>query len=220
MSTPTREVPDVPEAVLLLLERAVGGDLLGGGVEAMAAALAATGWVRGVGSGSWSCAADPSWSVQSAGLAPGLSVVCTGGPADLLHLTGALRALLDSGRAGAVRPGEPDPDWRTWSAGRAGEEVVLLLHVGEEHRVNRHLVPALLVLEVERADTPHAGLAPDPERARRLAREGSATTRWYLAGEDHLPEDVVALLAADEDPAVVAALEAGAGRRDLVRAGC
>ncbi len=92
--------------------------------------------------------------------------------------------------------------------------MVLSLYVGEQHRENRHRVPALLVLDVQRADTPHEGLAADPERARRLAREGSAITRWYLAGEDHLPEDVVVLLAADEDPAVVAASEADEGRRD------
>ena len=221
--TAAPHIHDVPEVVLLLLRHAVGADLLTS-TESMAAALTASGWVREVGSGSWSCAADPRWSVQSAGHPPGLSVFCTGDPQHLAHLTRALHALLDSGgveglRVGAVQPGEADPGWRTWSTGRPGEQVILLLHVGEQHRVNEHQVPALLILEVERADTPHEGLPPDPERARRLAREGSATTRWYLAGEDHLPEDVVDLLAADEDPAVVAALEANEGRRDLVHAG-
>ena len=172
--------------------------------------------MRNTGSGSWSYAADTSWTVESTDHAPSLSIFCKPAEAeDLAHLTGVLGAVIDSGQVATVQPGEADPDWSTWSSG----EVIFLLYVGEQHRVNKHLVPALLILRIERADAPHHPLVPDSQRARRLARDGSAIVRWYLAGEDHLPDDVVALLAADEDAAVVAALNVNEAQRRLARGG-
>lgn len=46
----------------------------------------------------------------------------------------------------------------------------------------------------------------DAERARRLAREGTAVERWYLAGQRVLPPDVVTALEDDDDPLVVSAV--------------
>ncbi|WP_432572622.1 hypothetical protein [Kineococcus sp. SYSU DK005] len=219
--TTAAQTHEIPQGVLLLLQRATGAGLLSS-VEAMATALTETGWVRGTTSGSWSCAADASWTVQSADHAPNLSIFRQGNDQQeyerLLHLADALRALIDAAEVAAVRPGEPDADWSTWSGG----EVVLMLNVtpqrqldapGKSGEPGRYRLPALLHLALERADTPAQGLPFDLARAHRLARQGSAIARWYLAGEDLLPEDVVALLAADEDPAVVAALNANEEHR-------
>lgn len=210
--TATTETQEVPGGVLLLAQRAVGGDLLGS-TEAMAAALTETGWVRGTGSGSWSYAADASWSVHSGDHAPNLSIFSAGEDEHLLHVAGALRTLMDSGRVGAVRPGEPDPDVGRWFGG----EVVFSLYASTQRRMGKHLLPGAVQLAIERADTPSEGLAVDPQRARLLAREGSPIARWYLAGHEDLPQDVEALLAADEDAAVVAALNANEGHRRLMR---
>ena len=46
-----------------------------------------------------------------------------------------------------------------------------------------------------------------------MVREGSVPRRWYLAAQEDLPDDVVQALTLDEDPAVEAALEAGARQR-------
>ncbi|GAA4975542.1 hypothetical protein [Kineococcus glutinatus] len=200
----------------LLLQRAVGAGLLSS-VETMVTALTEAGWVRGTTSGSWSYAVDPSWTVESSDHAPHLSIFTQGEDEHeyqrLLHLADALRALIGSGQVGAVQPGCPDPDWSTWSGG----DVVLSLNAGPQRRLGKHRLPALLHLAIERADTPSEGLSLDLQRAQRLAREGSPIDRWYLPGDDLLPDDVVALLAADPDPAVVAALYANAGQRRVAR---
>ena len=215
MSTAT-QTHEVPDGVLLLLQHAIGADLLDD-VEAMAGALIETGWVRLTGSGSWSYAADTSWTVQSADHDPSLSIFAQGEDEHdhehLLHLADALRASIDSGQVGAVQPGEADPDWSTWTGGH----VVLMLNVTPQRQLGKHRLPALLQLAIERAGAPFARPALDLQRARRLARGGSPIARWYLAGEDRLPEDVVALLAVDEDAAVVAALDANEGQRRVAR---
>ncbi|WP_041292353.1 hypothetical protein [Kineococcus radiotolerans] len=210
---------EVPAGVLLLLQRATGTGLLSS-VEAMATALTETGWVRGTTSGSWSHATDTSWTVESGDHAPNLSIFTHGDDEHahqrLLHLASALRALIDSGQAGAVQPGEADPDWSTWS----GTDAVLSLNVTPQRQLDelgKYRLPALLQLAIERGDTPSERLPLDLQRAHRLAREGSPIARWYLAGDDRLPDDVVALLAADEDSAVVAALEANEGQRRVAR---
>ena len=207
MTAPT-QTAQVPEGVLLLLQAATSGGLLRD-VETMAAALTDTGWVRQTSSGSWSYAADASWTVQSSDHAPHVSLFTHGEHQHLLHLADALRALLAFGQAGPLQPGEPDPDWSTWT----GADVVVFLNVTPQRELGKYLIPAVLQLAPERADTPAEGLPPDPERARRLAREGSPLTRWYLAGHDHLPQDVVAPLAADADAAVIAALNANERQR-------
>ncbi|MBC3762016.1 hypothetical protein ACUN7V_12445 [Quadrisphaera oryzae] len=56
----------------------------------------------------------------------------------------------------------------------------------------------------------------DPERARRLAREGTAVERWYLAGQRALPPDAVAALEEDDDPLVVSAVHGHAHIRAFV----
>ncbi|NIZ90351.1 hypothetical protein [Kineococcus rubinsiae] len=202
----------VPDSVLELAKRAVSDDLLSS-AEAMAAALVESGWVRRTGSGSWSCTADASWTVESSDHAPNLSISSTGEDDHLFHLAAALRALIESGQVEVLQPGQPDPDWNTWSGG----QVVLTLYTAAERRLGKHQVRALMQLAIERADTPSDGLRPDPQRARHLAQEGSPITRWYLASDDHLPQDVVGLLAADEDSAVVAALGANEGQRRIAR---
>ncbi|GAB3216291.1 hypothetical protein GCM10027586_07960 [Kineococcus gypseus] len=228
MSTASpREAREVPAGVVRLLQRAVGAmgarrtedAAVGPGVldsvEAMAAALAETGWVRQVPSGAWAYRADPSWTVQSAAHEPIVGIFTSGELERLLHLTAALHALIESGRVGAMRAGRAQHGWSTWSNAR----VRLSLYEGEEQRVNTHLVPGLVQLHIQRVDSPVHKPALDPQLARRLARDGSALTRWYLAGEDELPEDVVAVLAADREASVVAALDANAGRRERLARG-
>ncbi|MEJ5946347.1 hypothetical protein WDZ17_13700 [Pseudokineococcus basanitobsidens] len=66
-------------------------------------------------------------------------------------------------------------------------------------------------------DAPSEGRPADPARDLRVVREGSAIARWYLTGHDHLGDDVVDLLARDDDPVVVAALAARDKHRRFAR---
>ena len=75
----------------------------------------------------------------------------------------------------------------------------------------------MMQLAVEQADAPVEGAPRDPQSACRIAAEGSTIARWYLAGEDHLPDDVIAVLAAGEDESVIAALEINEERRRIAR---
>ncbi|NAZ76067.1 hypothetical protein GTQ99_11685 [Kineococcus sp. T13] len=210
--TTLTQTSDVPDGVLQLLRSALRGDLLTD-VEAMATALHEAGWTPCTHGGSWTHGNDPAWSVQSSDHAPNVSIFAEGDHQVLLQRAAALRTLIDSGQVGPAQAGDPDPDWVTWSGG----EVVLSLNVSPRRSLGGHVVPAVLQLAAERADTPSEGLAPDPERARQLAREGSPIARWYLAGQDVLPDDVVAVLAADADPAVRAALAANEQQRQFTR---
>ena len=161
---------EVPEEVLDLLRCAVRGDLLSG-VEAVAAGLLGAGWVRGGSGGSWSCGADPAWTALSGGRVPHVSVFTSGDHGDLLRRAAAVRELLGSGRAGPVLPGEPDPDWSTWTGGDA----VVSLNVTPEHPWKDRPIPAVLQLAVERAgpaDDPAVVVAPAAnEGHRRAARD-------------------------------------------------
>ncbi|NIZ89868.1 hypothetical protein [Kineococcus rubinsiae] len=210
--TGATEEADVPAGVLLLLRDAVGGRLLTD-ADGMAAVLTAAGWVRGTVGGSWACVEDPSWTVESVAHPPGLSVFTVGWDHDVARAVTRLGARLDAGEAGLVPGGEPDAEWRRWSAGAA---LVLLQHARQRWWGTR-LAPAMLQLAVQPAGAEHEAPAPDPERARRVARAGSPVARWYLAGDATLPDDVVDLLAADDDPLVVAALTAGEGQRLIAR---
>jgi len=212
-STQASEVPhDVPLGVLRLLQSALRGDLLSD-VEAMATALHEAGWAPSTRSGSWAHLNDRSWSVESSDHALNVSIFAQGDHDAVLQRAAALRTLIDSGEAGPARPGDLDPDWMTWSDNR----VVISMNVSPPRLLGARIVPATLQLALERADTPSEGLPPEPERARRLARDGSPMVRWYLAGEDVLPDDVVAVLAADDDPAVRAALAANEQQRRFIR---
>lgn len=144
---------------------------------------------------------------------PDLSIFSAGEDEHLLHVAGALRTLMGSARVVAMRPGEPDPEVGRWFGG----EVVFSLYASTQRRMGKHPVPGVVQLGIERADTPSEGLAVDRQRARRLAREGSPIDRWYLASHVHLPQDVEAVLAADEDADVVAALNDNKARRRLKR---
>jgi hypothetical protein len=204
------QISSLPRGVVLLLQSAVRGDQLIG-ADAMAGALQDAGWVRQEGSGSWFCSAEPAWTVESSAHPPHVSIFPQGDYEALVLLAAAVRTLLESGQVGALLAGEPDLGWSIWS----GTDVVVSLIVGPEHRVGDNVIPALLQLALDRPDTPRWGPRLDPARARRLAEEGSPVARWYLAGESHLPDDVVDLLARDDDATVVAALAANEGQRRL-----
>lgn len=197
-----------PGSVTALLTGAVRGDLLTD-VDALAGVLSATGWVREVGSGSWTCRSDPAWSVQSSGFVPSVSIFAAGDHDLLLQAAATVAAWMGSGAAGGSQPGAPDPDWRTWT----GEHVVVSLTVGPPRPLGGQLVPATLHLALERPTAPAGELPLSPDDAHRLRREGTPVARWYLAGVDEIPDDVVALLADDEDPAVVAAVAENAEHR-------
>lgn len=202
----------VPVGVVSLLQRAVSGEALAR-VESMALALTETGWVRGRQSGSWSSAADASWTVESGGHPPSLSIFVRGSDGKQEEATDALRDLLDDGRAGLLSRAAPAWSWSRWLGG--GVEVSLSL--SRQSWLGSRRVPAMMQLAVERADAPVEGAAPDAQSARRIAADGSAVARWYLAGQDHLPDDVVATLAADDNPSVVTALELNDEPRRIAR---
>ncbi|MDH6238388.1 hypothetical protein [Cryobacterium sp. CG_9.6] len=125
-------------------------------------------------------------------------------------------------RSGWVRGAEggrwlcpDDQAWNLWSADHAadwvtwhGGEATVSINVQPAQQPGRVRVPAHLQFAIERIDTPSEGLPRDDERALRVARTGSPVARWYLAGEDDLPDDIVELLRHDEDPAVSAAVDA------------
>ena len=201
---------EVPDGVGLLLRDAVRGRLLTD-ADGMATALARAGWVRGTVGGSWACAADPSWTVQSTVHPPSVSVFTVGWDRDVARATTRLLARLDAGEAGLARGSGPGADRRSWSGGG----VLVSLQDARQRWLGTRLAPAMLQLAVEPADASD-DLVPDPARARRTAREGSPVARWYLAADASLPEDVVELLSHDEDPLVVAALSAAEAERRLV----
>jgi len=200
-----------PDGVVELLRRAGSGEVLAT-VESMTDALTETGWARAVPSGSWSYTGDPSWTVESAGHPPSLSIFVRASDSEQEQWSASLHAVLESGKVGTLTRATPAWSWSRWFA--CGVE--FSLDLSRERRLGARRVPAVMQLALERADAPAEGLAPDPWRARRVAVEGSAVARWYLAGEDSLPEDVVKLLAADDDVAVVAALEISEKRRRVV----
>lgn len=210
--TVDRRTIQVPGGVESLLQRAVRGEALGS-VEAMAMALTQTGWERNDASGSWILAADTSWTVESAAHPPSLSVFVRGSDEEQVEATTALHALLDAGRAGPLSRAAPAGSWSRWIGG--GVEISVSL--SHQSWLGGRRVPAMMQLAVEPVDAPVDGATPDPQFARRIAADGSAVARWYLAGEDHLPDDIVATLAADEDESVVAALEINEEQRQIAR---
>jgi hypothetical protein len=201
----------LPVGVVGLLQRAVQSEVLVT-VESMALVLSETGWARGLRSGSWSYGADPSWSVESAGHPPALSIFVRGNDGQQERWTESLHALLNSGRVGPLRRAEPVWSWSRWFAG----DVEISVSLSPQSWHGAHRIPAMMQLAVERADAPPEGLAPDPQSARRTATEGSAIARWYLAGEDTLPDEVVEMLAADDDPSVVTAVQMNEEQRRIV----
>lgn len=223
MTGSTRE-GDVPDDVVALLHAAVAGSLLSD-ADGMATSLTAAGWVRGAPGGTWACAADPAWTVESVDRPPSVAVFTYGWDDAVARAGQRLRARLDAGEAGlrpdpgAADPGAADLDAGSWSAGGA----LVLLRVERQHWSGSRLVPATLQLALEHAaavpDDPSAvsSAAAGAEEARRVARAGSAVARWYLAADATLPDDVVELLAHDDDPRVVVALAEGAAQRRLAR---
>jgi len=201
----------LPVGVVGLLQRAVQSEVLVT-VESTALVLSETGWARGLRSGSWSYGADPSWSVESAGHPPALSIFVRGNDGQQERWTESLHALLNSGRVGPLRRAEPVWSWSRWFAG----DVEISVSLSPQSWHGAHRIPAMMQLAVERADAPPEGLAPDPQSARRTATEGSAIARWYLAGEDTLPDEVVEMLAADDDPSVVTAVQMNEEQRRIV----
>ena len=201
----------LPVGVVGLLQRAVQSEVLVT-VESMALVLSETGWARGLRSGSWSYGVDPSWSVESAGHPPALSIFVRGNDGQQERWTESLHALLNSGRVGPLRRAEPVWSWSRWFAG----DVEISVSLSPQSWHGAHRIPAMMQLAVERADAPPEGLAPDPQSARRTATEGSAIARWYLAGEDTLPDEVVEMLAADDDPSVVTAVQMNEEQRRIV----
>jgi len=201
----------LPVGVVGLLQRAVQSEVLGS-VESMALVLSETGWARGLRSGSWSYGADPSWSVESAGHPPALSIFVRDNDGQQERWTESLHALLNSGRVGPLRRAEPVWSWSRWFAG----DVEISVSLSPQSWHGAHRIPAMMQLAVERADAPPEGLVPDPQSARRTATEGSAIARWYLAGEDTLPDEVVEMLAADDDPSVVTAVQMNEEQRRIV----
>lgn len=195
----------VPAPVASVLQLAAAGRLLGD-VDRVAAALRSSGWTRGTSGGVWELAPHPRWSIVTGWSAAHVSVFSGGDRehpvplSDLQTVADQLAVLADA--APALRPGVPDPDWRSW----VGDEVHVDLGTSPEKDLGTVVVPAVLQLVLE--SSPAQDVPLDPDAARRTAVDGSSDARWTLAGERDLPDEVVALLASSDDPAVVSALGA------------
>lgn len=191
-----------PDGVFEVVRLAVQKDLLSS-IESLAAGLTGSGWIRETPPGLWRHRTIPGWSVVSMDHAPNASIFFTGSDEAVSDTEMRIRGEFDGGAVGDLRRRIEDPHWTIWSGG----EVVISLNAEPTRRHEQYVVPATMQLAVERSDTPAEGLAPDPERARRIARTGSPLQRWHLAAERDLPEDVIELLRQDRDPAVAAAIE-------------
>lgn len=75
----------------------------------------------------------------------------------------------------------------------------------------------MMQLAVETADAPVDGAPPDLQSAHRIAADGSVVARWYLACEDHFPDDVIERLASDEEESVVTAVSTNEEQRRIAR---
>lgn len=193
----------VPNGVLELARLAVYEDLLSS-IDSLAVGLTRSGWIRETAPGLWRHRTAPGWSIGSTDHAPNASIFFFGSDDAVSDAEKQIQDALDSGVVGDLRRTIEDAHWTIWSGG----EVTISLNAEPARRDERHVVTAILQLAIERDDTPSEGLPPDPERTHRIARAGSSLQRRYLAAERDLPDDVVALLRQDQDPAVSAAIEA------------
>lgn len=202
-----------PSGVLQLVRAAAQRGLLDD-VESLASGLEHAGWRRDTHGGWWTYEHDPAWTLGSSVDPAGFSAFATGAD-DLVaaaadevasHLSGGWHRRTGRGRAGRLR--------RSALAGRSGQRGAVLHPTKTVQLPHKTIeVPCSLQLAASRPDAPSDWQPPDHERSRRVVREGSALRRWYLAAQEDLPDDVVQALALDEDPSVVAALEAGARQR-------
>jgi hypothetical protein len=219
----------VLDTVLSVTHSAVSGGLLSD-VDSLAAGIEAAGWVRAVDGGHWYYPDEPSWSLLSSDYAPNVAVFLTDKDAVTVFRTGqelSRRLDQDEGlRRHGSGPGWPawsqdDPRWSEWTGLEAAWEMWkggparISLNVQPAYQPGPHRVPPMLHFQIERLDTPPEGLPADPDRARHVARSGSSVARWYLAGGNNVPQDVVDTLRRDEDPAVVAAVESGEKLRNM-----
>lgn len=213
----------LPPAVLALLD-AADADTLLRDAEALAEGLTDAGWAPEVESGRFG--AD-GWDVVSSAWAPDLSMFLDG---DVRVVRGAALAIATAlgDRGDRWSLDTEGPDWSTWSVDDprwqtdeidwllwSGRGAVISLFTAPEMPAGPGVLPAHLQLAISRADTPDEGLPRDDARDRRVAVEGSVVERWYLAGSEGLPDDVLARLEADDDGRVRAA----AASERIMRAG-
>lgn len=205
----------LPDAVRALIAAADGESLLRD-ADTLADGLAEAGWTPEVESGRFG--AD-GWDLLSSAWPPNVSVFLDGHESTVRGAALAVAAAMKAEPHRWVFDSE-GPDWSTWSIddGRwdtdaidwlewTGTDVVVTLFTAGETSAGPGVMPAHLHLAIARADAPSEGLPRDDDRARRVQRDGSVVDRWYLTGEQELPDDVIAALESDPDPRVRAAAE-------------
>lgn len=164
----------VPAPVASVLPLAAAGRLLGD-VDRIAGVLRSSGWTRGTSGGVWELPSHPRWSAVTGWSGEHVSVFEGGDVqdpvplADLQVVADELAALADADPA--LRPGDPDTDWRSW----VGDEVRVDLGTSPEKDLGKVVVPAVLQLALESA--PALDVPLDPDAARRTAVDGSPDAR-------------------------------------------
>jgi hypothetical protein len=208
----------LPDAVRALLQVADADTLLRD-AESLAAALTDAGWTPEVESGRFG---TDDGDLLSSAWAPNVSVFFEGDETEVRIRAQAVASFLSS-RPGRWSFRTDGDDWSGWTLHDTrwtmgdwmatyplewrGGDVVISLYVRPDHQPGKVLAPANLHLAIEREDTPEDGLPRDDDRARRVLRDGSVIDRWYLAGEQELPDDVITALENDPDSRVRAAAE-------------
>lgn len=208
----------LPDAVRALLD-AADADTLLRDADGLAAGLSGAGWAPEVESGRFGI---DGWDLLSSAWAPNASVFFEGDETEVRERAQALASFLSARPERWTFRTEGD-DWSGWAIEDArwsegdwtatsplewhGGGVVVSLYVHPDYRPGAVLARSNLHLAMGRADTPADGLPRDDDRSRRVVRDGSVVDRWYLAGEQELPEDVIVALENDPDSRVRAAAE-------------
>lgn len=206
--------PAPPTGVLQLIEEAAHRGLLED-AKSLASGIERAGWYRNTHGGWWTYEPDPAWRLGSTIDPADVSIFATGSDAVVTAAADQVASHLTVGGVEGLVGGEADElGVRSWRGSAVSVDLYFSPTKIVDFPGKEIEIPCCLQLALARQDVPSDRQPSDHERSRRLARSGTPMQRWYLAAQDDLPVDVVQALALDDEPSVVAALEAGARQRE------
>lgn len=216
--TPRFNVHQHVEECVDLARAAVDGGLLASAAS-IDTALTARGWTRGRRGGQWNPPAGVDSGVISQLTPPSVDLIISDEDDDALAAAGNEVADRLVTLLGAPDSRGPVPDTDELSSVWERPDLAVVVSFLPSWSSQCSSVPGVtptgtLWLTLSRPDV--LDREDDAERARHLARHGSSVERWHVTGQAPLPDDVVALLDADDDPTVVRAVRAGADRREFL----
>ena len=211
--------PHTIKACVDLAQAASEGHLLADAAT-IDAALTERGWTWGRRGGQWNPPPDLDASGITSLTPPSVEVILND-PDDALladvaeQIADQLEVLLGTPESRGPVPGTDQQVDAVWQRPDLSVVVGFLPSTSDQTGSAPGFAPqGHLWLALSRPDITDA--EEDTDRARHLARHGSPTERWHLAGQAVLPEDVIALLEGDENTAVVRAVRVGAHRREVM----